>query len=93
MPVREAVRRAEASLWAAECVASVARWVVSRCPCNDDVVVPLEEELPDPPLTKPKKLPPTLEVLESVLKVLPAFITSLNADVNVALVDVSAVAD
>src|SRR6476646_10576185 len=93
IPVRAAERRAEAALWAAEWVASVARWVVSRWPWSDEDEVPLDEELPEPPLMNPRKEPPTLDVELSVWKALRPLITSLNAELKVASVEVSAVAD
>ena len=56
--------------------------------CSEEF--PLEEEEPPPPEINPKKLPPTLLELPCVWKLLDPSATSLNAELKVALVEVSA---
>src|SRR5579863_9002217 len=88
IPVRFEVKRAEALFSALEWVDWTACAVVSREPCNDELLLPELDELPPPPPI-PRKLTPMLELELSVEKALLPFTISLKAELNVAAVDVS----
>src|SRR5579871_3838647 len=89
MPVRIAVRRADAWFDAAECVDCAAFCAVSRWPFSHSVELPFDDEWLAAPLAI-RMLPLAASDVVSAWKVLPPLTISLNAELKVACVEVSA---
>ncbi|MGH3185574.1 MAG: hypothetical protein ACRDOE_27230, partial [Streptosporangiaceae bacterium] len=87
IPVRLALRRAEAELWADDCELCAACCAELRWPVNHSLELPLDDDEPPPPLSRMME-PPQLELLESVWKALPPAAASLKAELKVAWVEV-----
>src|ERR1700749_2390754 len=85
MPVRAAVRRAEAWFSADECGASAAAWFIPACPCSQLSELPLDCEAPPPPNSGIEKPP----LADSVWNELPPLEASAKAELKVASVEVS----